>query len=94
MIAASEEFSRIVRFAVNNQGNIRLLDSELNGKNNSEPKKNETLLEVPSVQWVQALENAVNGVDGKVGELETEIAILEGAATSLTGKADTLPSQY
>lgn len=63
--------------AVDQEGNLRLLNPELKGANNTEPKKNEFLLELPSRQLVAMLETMLDEQQGLISDLESRVSELE-----------------
>ncbi len=72
----------VYRIAVDNRGNLRLLQSDINGNFSEEPKENEFAIELPSSQLVSGLFGALQTM---LGELEGTVAEQDERITGLQG---------
>ena len=64
-------------FAVNQQGELRLLGPELLGSKNTEPREKEVVIELPSREEVSGIESRIDTQQTQLGQFDSELGTLE-----------------
>lgn len=80
VVVAKTETPTTYHIAINPSGQIRLLSPDVNGNYNEQLKKNETLIELPSMELITMLDSRVAEIEGRVdglADIENRLNALE-----------------
>jgi len=76
--------NHIYRVAMDQSGNMRLLSPDLNGRYADEPRSNEYVVELASIESVAYLQETLDELQYNVGNMEDRLALLEDTVANLS----------